>query len=179
MELEIRTFDRTNNRPSSSFWKHRIKVLGTTMLPNLLAVAMMVACLIYSVYAQDDRGPVCKELLIPVTISGKNINVPNEGLGFITNANILGGLVNLLFYTVVPFAGTYNISGRYCEPEVSIARRKDTLQLLVHPATYDRNYVRLTLPSLMLSLTSTVVWRWLSWLRIREREIQLGGMVIA
>ena len=42
----------------------------------------------------------------------------------------------------MPVRGTYNIAGRYCEPEVDIPSRRSALQLLAHPATYDRNYVR-------------------------------------
>lgn len=48
---------------------------------------------------------------------------------------------NLVFKSVV--SGSYNIAGRYCEPEVYVASRQKTLQLLAHPATYNRNYVSL------------------------------------
>lgn len=54
---------------------------------------------------------------------------------------LLASGTNLAFNSV--FSGTYNIAGRYCEPEVHIKSRQNTLQLLAHPATYDRNYVRL------------------------------------
>jgi len=36
--------------------------------------------------------------------------------------------------------GTYNISARCCEPATKISSRRDTLQVLLHGITYDRNY---------------------------------------
>lgn len=112
------------------------------MLGRFDNVVCLMALLVPIAYAQV-RGPDCYKVVIPVTISGKNIKVPREGLSIVNSTNILSGLVNSLFSTISPIDGTYQIAGRYCEPEVTIARRRDTLQLLVHPATYDRNYVRL------------------------------------
>lgn len=37
-------------------------------------------------------------------------------------------------------SGTYTIAARYCEPEKNVPSRKNTLQMLVHGVTYDRNY---------------------------------------
>jgi hypothetical protein len=48
-------------------------------------------------------------------------------------------LVNLSFTATQ--SGTYNIAGTYCEPEVYIPERENTIQFLAHPATYDRLYV--------------------------------------
>lgn len=52
---------------------------------------------------------------------------------------LLASGINLSFTSLVE--GNYNIAGRYCEPEVHNPLRHNTLQLLAHPATYDRNYV--------------------------------------
>lgn len=52
---------------------------------------------------------------------------------------LLSSVITLGFSATV--RGSYNIAGRYCEPEVDITSRRNTLQLLAHPATYDRNYV--------------------------------------
>ncbi len=54
---------------------------------------------------------------------------------------LLSSVVGLLSGLTV--RGDYNIAGTYCEPEVDIPSRRNTLQLLAHPATYDRNYVSL------------------------------------
>jgi hypothetical protein len=52
------------------------------------------------------------------------------------SAGILNGISSLL-----TLRATYSIAGTYCEPEVHNTTRKNTLQFLAHPATYDRNYV--------------------------------------
>lgn len=54
---------------------------------------------------------------------------------------LLSSLVSLVFDVLVE--GTFDIAASYCEPEVHIPSRANTLQLLVHGATYDRNYVSL------------------------------------
>jgi hypothetical protein len=58
-------------------------------------------------------------------------------------------LVSTLVFDI-PVQGTFHISASYCEPEVHIPSRVDTLQLLVHGATYTRNYV--SVPFLYLPL---------------------------
>jgi hypothetical protein len=132
------------------------------MLSKLTSLALISSITIFLPLGQaQGRGPTCRELVIPVTIKGTNINIPSNGLGFITMPNILSGIVQGLFQTINLFDGTYNIAGRYCEPEVTIPSRQNTLQLLLHPATYDRNYVCSCRSCLVYLLTSTVVWGWL------------------
>jgi hypothetical protein len=114
----------------------------------------------------EKRGPVCREIVVPVTItcdnsvrtrpysiisskrpvSDKNadrslhqIISPTLDLG--SQVGLLSSVVGLFFGLTV--LGTYDIRGTYCEPEVNIPSRSNTLQLLAHPATYDRNYVSL------------------------------------
>jgi hypothetical protein len=116
------------------------------------------------------RGPKCHEIVIPVTVRANNVRVPPGGLSAFTISNILGGLVNRLFTNTIPVQGAFNIAGRYCEPEVTIKSRSNALQLLAHPATYDRNYVSGTL-GWRMELTLIVVWRRIPWIRFRRREI--------
>ncbi|CZR62399.1 uncharacterized protein PAC_12296 [Phialocephala subalpina] len=59
-------------------------------------------------------APVCTEIVVPVSITANKASAVSGG---------------------------YDIAGRYCKPEVHIASRQHTLQLLAHPATYERNYV--------------------------------------
>ncbi|KFY02422.1 hypothetical protein V490_00507 [Pseudogymnoascus sp. VKM F-3557] len=40
----------------------------------------------------------------------------------------------------IPIHGTFDIAARYCEPEVVVPSRTNSLQLLVHGGQYDRNY---------------------------------------
>ncbi|EKD19781.1 ctr copper transporter family protein [Drepanopeziza brunnea f. sp. 'multigermtubi' MB_m1] len=85
----------------------------------------------------EKRGPVCREIVVPVTITCDNsIISPTIDLG--SQVGLLSSVVGLFFGLTV--LGTYDIRGTYCEPEVNIPSRSNTLQLLAHPATYDRNY---------------------------------------
>ena len=82
------------------------------------------------------REPTCYEVIIPVTITARNaVLSPNLTLNPL---NIPAEIIGLTFSTVT---GKFDIAGRYWEPEVDIASRRNTLQVLAHPATYDRNYV--------------------------------------
>jgi hypothetical protein len=110
------------------------------MLSKFTPLVLITSILFRHTQAQA-AGPTCHELVIPVTIKGHNLNVPSNGLDLLTTPNILSGLVQGIFQTINLFDGTYNIAGRYCEPENFNASRQQTLQLLLHPATYDRNYV--------------------------------------
>jgi len=88
------------------------------------------------------REPTCTEVVIPITISANNLymapdtSMP-EGLDLVTN--LLSSIVGLVFDELIQ--GTFDISGRYCEPQVVIPLRSTTLELLLHGATYNRNYV--------------------------------------
>ncbi|CAJ0550196.1 Ff.00g101260.m01.CDS01 [Fusarium sp. VM40] len=67
----------------------------------------------------------CIDVVIPVTISATNLQIPIASTGPEFN---------------VPVRGTFNIAARYCEPEIKIPFKQHTLQILVHGITYDRNY---------------------------------------
>lgn len=94
-------------------------------------------------------GPTCTTFKMAIKATAQNNKIilpPNynssDPLGSITNSilssgetglgNILGGLVLT--------SGTYNINMMYCEPEVQIQNRSNTLQFLVHPATMTLKY---------------------------------------
>jgi hypothetical protein len=105
---------------------------------KLISCLSTLLILIPAVYG----NPECVEMVIPITITkANNIGVPAGGLSVFTLNNLLSGLVNTLFTRIIPVQGTFQITGRYCEPEVFNSTRQNTLQLLAHPATYDRNYV--------------------------------------
>jgi len=62
-------------------------------------------------------------------------------------------------------SGNFNISLRYCEPQVADASRVDTSQFLVHGVTYNKNYwqglemMNNTLGSTMLLSKTTQLWQ--------------------
>lgn len=64
------------------------------------------------------------------------LNGVSAGLGQ-SLGDLLGPASNLVFDQLV--SGTYNIAARYCEPEVFVPGRENTLQLLVHGALADRD----------------------------------------
>lgn len=111
----------------------------TVILPIFLLSAFHVqqAC---SSPILTRRGPICQNITFPVTISSTNAQLPADldpsGPAL---ESILTDLVGIVFDTLIE--GTYTIAASYCEPEVHVPSRANTLQLLVHGATYDRNYV--------------------------------------
>jgi hypothetical protein len=60
-----------------------------------------------------------------------------QGIDFVTN--LLSTLSSLIFNNIVH--GTFTIAGRYCEPESYNESRTNTLQFLLHGATYTRDFV--------------------------------------
>jgi hypothetical protein len=109
-------------------------------------------CLILSLFLHlaissplSKRGPTCNDIVIPVTFSAMNARIP-AGIT-LDPSSILNAIAALVFD--LPISGTYDIAARYCEPEVVVASRTNTLQLLVHGATYTRNYC--AFPSLLES----------------------------
>lgn len=86
------------------------------------------------------REPSCQNITFPVTITSTNAQLPTDlnPAGPVLES-ILTDVVGIVFDVLIQ--GTYSIAASYCEPEVHIPSRANTLQLLVHGATYDRNYV--------------------------------------
>lgn len=68
--------------------------------------------------------PTCNLLTFNVPITAPNIQLPSNFSGL--------SLDDLTALPKVEIQGTYKIAARYCEPEVKIAKRRNTLELLVH-----------------------------------------------
>ncbi|KAI1001525.1 hypothetical protein K3495_g6673 [Podosphaera aphanis] len=87
-------------------------------------------------------GPACSNITIPVSTSSPNAqidaSVQSQFRLFNVKQSISSGAPELTDSKSV--RGQYNIKARYCEPEVQISSRSNTIQLLVHGITYDRNY---------------------------------------
>src|SRR4051812_37238645 len=86
---------------------------------------------------QTKQGPTCYEVSVPITVTASTRSLPPDLT--LDVFGLLSGILNGLFTTVIH--GTFTITGRYCKPEVDVPSRRQTLQILVHPATYDRNWV--------------------------------------
>lgn len=91
-------------------------------------------------------GPICSEIVLPVTVSAENRVVPDYLASGLTSATLTATGLETLLNSVgnelqtALVNGTWNIAGRYCEPEVQVAGRENAIQLLVHGIAYDRNY---------------------------------------
>ena len=55
-------------------------------------------------------------------------------------ATLFETLLDSIFSLPVPAKGIYDISARYCEPEVYVEARQNTFQGLVHGITGTKNY---------------------------------------
>jgi hypothetical protein len=89
-----------------------------------------------------ERQPNCMDVVIPIKVSATCIKMApsttfEQAVNLVTNP--LSSLVSLLFDSLVQ--GTFDIAGTYCEPQNQVPSRSNTLQFLLHGATYDRNYV--------------------------------------
>jgi hypothetical protein len=118
---------------------------GLLILPFLLFPLTISSPISASSSPIAKREPACHDLTIPVSITCKNAAIPGGAWPNMLNLlglvdGLLGGLV---FSNVVE--GNFEIAGTYCEPEVVVSGRWNTLQMLAHPATYDRFWVRLIL----------------------------------
>ena len=140
---------------------------------NIIAIFVLFA--LASTSSVEKREPKCTEVVIPVNVTATNLLLdPTYTLNEFSSSlnsvlsnifSLLEPIESLLNFQRGQIKGKYIITGRYCEPEVSIATHANTLQLLAHPATYDRNYVSLFVSNQceVYSL-SAVVWRWVPWL---------------
>jgi hypothetical protein len=126
------------------------------MYPSRKYTISLLVTFVYIALASsiEQREPTCFEAVIPVSITSTNILLDQEYTltEFASSLNSLNSILHSIFEAIEPIEsllnfktgqvqGQYNIAGRYCELEVRIPSRANTLQLLAHPATYDRNYV--------------------------------------
>ena len=65
----------------------------------------------------------CSDLVIPVSVKTNNLWLPVGEDGPKFNVSVVG---------------SYNISARYCTPQEDVHSRLETLQILVHGASYDK-----------------------------------------
>ncbi|KUJ10286.1 uncharacterized protein LY89DRAFT_675142 [Mollisia scopiformis] len=115
------------------------------MVPYLIVLSFYVTSFLLATVLST---PMCSELVVPVQITANNAvqSLRNSRASKILDPDLdttgllalLSSGINLPFTSLIE--GSYDIAGRYCEPEVDVPSRRNTLQLLAHPATYDRNY---------------------------------------
>jgi hypothetical protein len=103
-----------------------------------LILFLLVYITICSPIEQARHEPRCSNITIPVTISSKNADLPS---GFSFGTPDAAEVVTKLKFNV-SIHSTYNIAATFCEPEVFVPTRVNTLQFLVHGATYTRSYVK-------------------------------------
>lgn len=92
----------------------------------------------------SSAAPTCTDLLLSVTAHSqvREIILPPNLIG---DPNAINDLINsvggiaVTLYPLVPAGGTYDISAKYCEPEIADSR-SETIQVLVHGATYTKTY---------------------------------------
>ena len=89
-------------------------------------------------------NPSCTDLVIPLTAGASNGVYPIPANFNYNDPNAVDALIYQVShngpYPFQPTSGTFQISARYCIPQNSVASRADALQLLVHGATYDKDY---------------------------------------
>lgn len=93
-------------------------------------------------------GPACSDYMIPVSIGSGGKSAPvalrsrhhnaRTVAAVLADEPLFDGVGDTLQSLLV--SGTFEIAARYCEPEVVVQDRQDSVQLLVHGITYDKNY---------------------------------------
>lgn len=86
----------------------------------------------------------CTDFTIPVTISATNAQISEILAELLPITELLSTLLGSLLSFTLPVHGIFSISARYCEPapQYYVASRHDTLQILVHGFTYNKNYCK-------------------------------------
>lgn len=88
-------------------------------------------------------GPVCNEFTVPITASAPSKNLPGLDPSRLSDPDYLVNYVlsQASSGTNGPeTSGTYNIAVRYCQPEVAVAPRANTIQVLQHAITMTKDY---------------------------------------
>jgi hypothetical protein len=87
-------------------------------------------------------GPNCYDFFIPINATSLNRQI--EDYNLTTTASIESLIASLetsvSTSTYITVTTSFNISARYCEPEVKIPSRASSIQFLVHGITYTKNY---------------------------------------
>jgi hypothetical protein len=102
-----------------------------TLTPLLFLLATLAA-----------GAPTCTNVTLSIAASANNYLLPSESALPFTDPSLLINTVILDAQEAItyPVSGTYTIKARFCQPETFVASHANTLQLLVHGVTYDRNY---------------------------------------
>lgn len=93
-----------------------------------------------------EANPPCTDLVIPITAGASNNVFPIPGNFNYSDPNAVDALIYQIGsnepYPVQSTRGTFQLSARYCAPQVNIASRAKTIQLLVlvHGVTYNKLY---------------------------------------
>lgn len=98
----------------------------------------------------------CRPCALSATINAQDIEILING----ALSSGLDSVINVI-------NGTYNLTSRYCELEIYISSRADTIHMLVHGITYISDYVSLTwsrawagkITCNFLPVCNIVVWR--------------------
>jgi len=123
--ISVSPFQRRCSR-DQLFTARQCKMLFSIKSPLVMAgIASLVLSSPVAVVERTDSEPYCINITIPVTISAENYVLPPT---------------SPLTYRLIQ--GAFNISARYCEPQVKDSSRADTLQFLVHGLTYTKNCKR-------------------------------------
>ena len=91
-------------------------------------------------------NPPCTDITITVTATASNQVFPiPTGLNYSNPAAVSAFVQTIIgdgnsVYPLVPTGGTFKISARYCEPQVKIASRNNTVQILVSGVTENKLY---------------------------------------
>lgn len=88
--------------------------------------------------------PTYTDFTMPITISAMNAEISELLTDLLPIAELVSTLLNSVLSFTVPGRWYLTISARYCEPpsQYYVASRQDTLQLLVHGITYNKNYCK-------------------------------------
>lgn len=89
-------------------------------------------------------APQCQDLTVTVTPSANNavipaVAAPTSTVAFSAISQTLLGTA-FSINPLVPVSGTLSMSARYCEPEMKVATRANTVQLPMHPLTEMKLY---------------------------------------
>ncbi|KAF2757257.1 hypothetical protein EJ05DRAFT_511973 [Pseudovirgaria hyperparasitica] len=130
---------------------HTLAILGTISLTAHASSASPNTTTTTTTSTNNTNTPMtCQEILIPVSATADNILLP-DGLDWRTATDaVLQGNVTGSTMARTRVGGEYVIAGRYCEPVGVVdegdgdaqqrKKRAETLQVLVHGATYTKDY---------------------------------------
>lgn len=86
-------------------------------------------------------GLNCYDFFIPVQATSLNLQLNDSNLTDTASvASLLASLSTSANTSYIPVTGFFNISSRFCEPQIKVEHRQSSLQLLIHGVTYNKIY---------------------------------------